>query len=521
MEGGEKADCILAVDIGTQSLRALIFDREGQIAAKEKISYDAYDSPNPGWTEKDPLEYWRSLVRAISALRREHGELWPLLRGIVITALRDTPVCLGPGGEVLRPAIVWLDQRMAGGRPGFSAAEKALFKAAGMDQPLLTLFRRAKSNWLMENEPETWAKTEKYLQVSGLINYLLTGRFRDSEASQIGYIPFDYRKKQWQQGNGFKAKLMTIELSRLPELVEPGAVIGKVTESAAAETGLPAGLEVFAGGSDKGCETLGVGCLDENSACISLGTTATIQTTTDRYYEAIRFLPPYPAVIPGRYNPEIQVYRGYWLISWFKKEFSQQEVTEAGQLKVSPEELLNRKLKDVRPGCNGLLLHPTWSPGILTPKAKGAVIGFGDVHTRAHFYRAIIEGIAFSLREGKEKIEKKSRSKISYVAVSGGGSQSDEICRITADIFNLPVRRIHTYEASGLGAAIIGMVGAGVYRSHEEAIGKMIHYRDTFEPDKENTELYTSLYREVFIRIYPRLKGLYDRIQSITGYPKM
>lgn len=512
---------ILAIDIGTQSLRAIIFNAEGMIEGKQRIEYDPYSSPQPGWAEKDPNDYWRCLGKAVGALKKECAGIWPLLSGIVVTALRDTPVCLDREGEVLRPAILWLDQRMAAGSPAFTFLETSAMKIVGMEESMKTLYRRAKSNWLMEKEPETWSETDKYLQISGYINYLLTGKFIDSEASQIGYIPFDYKQKAWQTKVNYKMKLMTIELSRLPDLVEPGAIIGEVTKKAAAETGLPSGLPVLAGGSDKGCETLGVGCLDETSACLSLGTTATIQTTTDRYYEAIRFLPPFPAVIPGCYNPEIQIYRGYWLISWFKKEFSKKEVTEAENLKITAEELLNRKLEDIPPGCHGLLLHPAWTPGILTPKAKGAVIGFGDVHTHAHLYRAIIEGIAFSLYEGMLKIEKKSGKNITSIALSGGGSQSDTICQITADIFNLPVHRIHTYEASGLGAAIIGMVGRKIYPTFTEAINNMVHYKDTFEPRPKNVELYQALYKDVFVKIYPRLKNLFDDIQKITNYPQL
>lgn len=514
-------DYILAVDFGTQSVRAIIFDKKGTIINKVKNEYEPYYSARPGWAEKDPMEYWNSMCEVIKGLKEENGDLWPLLRGVVITALRDTSVCLDKKGNVLRPAIVWLDQRMSSGVPPLSKMEDLAINLAGMKQTLTILHRKAKSNWLRENEPEIWAKTDKYIQISSYINYLLMGKFIDSNASQIGYIPFDYKAKKWHTGTNFKAKIMPVERHKLPVIMEPSSIMGHVMEKAAAETGLPAGLPVIAGGSDKGCETLGVGCLDETMASISLGTTATIQTTTKRYYEAIRFLPPYPAVVPGCYNPEIQIFRGYWLISWFKKEFSKKEVIDAEELNIAPEALLNTRLEEVPPGCHGLLLHPMWSPGILTPKAKGSVIGFGDVHTHAHVYRAIIEGIAFSLYGGMGKIEKKSGKKITSIAVSGGGSQSDAICQITADVFNLPVKRIHTYEASGLGAAIIGMVGTGVYPSFKEAISNMIHYQDTFNPRPENVKIYHALYKDVFIKIYPRLKSLFDDIQRITDYPQI
>ncbi len=512
---------ILAIDFGTQSVRAIIFNDGGRIMAKEKLEYEPYFSTHPGWAEKDPLDYWESMCQVIREVRRGNEEIWPALRGIVLSALRDTSVYLDKDGKVLRPAILWLDLRMASGMPALSKLEELAINLAGVRQTLSILYKKTKSNWMIENEPDIWAKTDKYLQVSGFINYLLTGKFVDSNAAQIGFIPFDYKRKTWYKKKNLKAKLMPVEAEKLPDIVEPGTIIGHVTEKAAAETGLPQGLPVVAGGSDKGCETLGVGCLDETSGSISLGTTATIQTTSRRYYEAIRFLPPYPAVIPGCYNPEVQIFRGYWLVSWFKKEFSKKEVMDALKLNVSPEDMLNTKLDTVPPGCHGLLLHPMWSPGILTPTAKGSLIGFGDVHTHAHVYRAIIEGVAFALYEGLERIQRKSGQKMKEVAVSGGGSQSDAICQITADIMNLPVKRVHTYETSGLGAAIIGMVGTGVYASFNEAMRNMVHYKDTFMPRAENVKIYGQLYRDVFIKIFPRLKHLYDDIQRITGYPQL
>lgn len=512
---------VLAIDFGTQSVRAIIVDDGGKIVAKEKLAYEPYFSAHPGWAEKDSLDYWRSMCRVVEGVRRGNEEIWPELRGVVLSTLRDSAVCVDRDGQALRPVILWLDQRMATGFPDFSMLENMVVNLAGMKQALALFYRKAKSNWIKENEPHIWAKTDKYLQVSGFMNYLLTGKMVDSNAAQIGFIPFDYKKKTWYRKNNLKAKLMPVETSKLPDIVEPGTIIGKVTEKAAAETGLPPGLPVIAGGSDKGCETLGVGCLDESMGSISLGTTATIQTTARRYYEAIKFLPPYPAVVPGCYNPEVQIFRGYWLVSWFKNEFSKKEVLDAEKMNVAPEVLLNTKLDSVPPGCHGLLLHPMWSPGILTPTAKGSLIGFGDVHTHAHVYRAIIEGVSFALYEGLEKIEKRSGQKMKEVAIAGGGSQSDAICQITADIMNLPVKRVHTYEASGLGAAIIGMVGTGVYPSFEEAIRNMVHYTDTFIPRAENVNIYRQLYRDVFTRIFPRLKDLYDNIQRITGYPQL
>jgi len=192
---------------------------------------------------------------------------------------------------------------------------------------------------------------------------------------------------------------------------------------------------------------------------------------------------------------------------------------EAERRGVLPEVVLDEHLDDVPPGSQGLMLQPYWSPGLTMPEAKGAMIGFGDVDTRAHMYRAIIEGIGYDLLQGVEQIEHKSGKKATRVMVSGGGSQSDAICQITADMFNRPVARSETYETSGLGAAINGFIGIGVYTTHEEAVQKMVHWDSTFLPRPEAARVYQELYERVYKHIYPALRPLYREIQRITGYP--
>src|SRR5690606_4962 len=164
----------------------------------------------------------------------------------------------------------------------------------------------------------------------------------------------------------------------------------------------------------------------------------------------------YAAAIPGFYNTEIIVQRGYWMVNWFKREFAQAEVLEAESRGVAPETLFDDLLRQSPPGALGLTLQPFWNPGVRVPgpEAKGAIIGFGDIHTRAHLYRAIIEGIGYALREGLERVQQRNGVKVTKLVVSGGGSQSDDIMAMTANLFNLPVERPHTFETSGLGAAI-------------------------------------------------------------------
>jgi sugar (pentulose or hexulose) kinase len=175
----------------------------------------------------------------------------------------------------------------------------------------------------------------------------------------------------------------------------------------------------------------------------------------------------------------------------------------------------------VPPGAQGLMLQPFWNPGIKVPgpEAKGAIIGFGDVHQRAHLYRAILEGLAYALREAKERIEQRGGKRITRVRVSGGGSQSDAAMQITANVFNLPCERPHLYETSGLGAAVLAAVALKLKPDFATAIADMTRIGQVFMPEPEHVHTYEQLYQRVYRRMYARLQPLYHAIADITGYP--
>jgi sugar (pentulose or hexulose) kinase len=267
--------------------------------------------------------------------------------------------------------------------------------------------------------------------------------------------------------------------------------------------------------ADKACEVLGAGCLEPEIACLSYGTTATINITHEKYIEPIPLIPPFPAAVPGQYSLEIQVNRGYWMVSWFKQEFGLREQQLAKAKGVAPEDLFDELTEAVPPGSEGLVLQPYWSPVMKNPEARGSIIGFSDVHTRAHIYRAIIEGIAYALREGAESTVRRTKVPITALRVAGGGSQSRAAMQITADIFGLPTSRPHIYEASGLGAAIVGAVGAGLHPDFSTAVRQMTRVSETFHPDPDRHQVYNRLYNEIYRDLYKRVKPLYEKIGDI------
>ena len=203
------------------------------------------------------------------------------------------------------------------------------------------------------------------------------------------------------------------------------------------------------------------------------------------------------------------------MLSWFKKEFAAKECEQAKREGVSAESLLNKHLCEVPAGCDGLILQPYWSPGIVNPNAKGAIIGFSDCHTRAHLYRAIIEGINYGLMDSMYAMQKRSGQKITEIFIGGGGSQSEEICQITSSMFGLPVKRIQTHEVSGLGSSIVAFVAKGIYKDYDEALANMVRVKDTFYPDFEEHELYMELYKDVYCQVYNKLEPLYKRLKRL------
>jgi sugar (pentulose or hexulose) kinase len=208
------------------------------------------------------------------------------------------------------------------------------------------------------------------------------------------------------------------------------------------------------------------------------------------------------------------------MISWFRDEFGHHEQVMAKERGIQPEELFDELVYQVPPGSHGLILQPYWSPGLKVPgpEAKGAVIGFGDNHTRAHLYRAILEGLTYALRDGAERTEKRSRTAITELRVAGGGSQSDAAMQITADIFGLPTSRPQLYEASGLGAAIDAAVGLNMHQNFTTAVQEMTHMGEVFSPDSVNHNLYNSLFENIYKQMYTRLQPLYEQLYRLTDH---
>ena len=515
-----REELILAIDAGTQSMRAALVDLSGALLHTVKTPIEPYFSTQPGWAEQQPGYYWDRLCQTTRQLLDAQPQARERLVAVTLTTQRLTMVNVDERGEPLRPAIVWMDQRKAALKQVLPAPLLLALKATPYYPLIEYATQYARQNWLRQNQPELWARTHKFLFLSGFLTLRLTGEYRDSAANVIGTFPFDVKKFDWAGPWDPKWRLFPVEKEKLSQLVMPSDILGKITRQAAEATGIPAHLPLLAAANDKACDIIGSGCLTPERACISFGTTATLNTQINRYVELRPLMAPYPSAIPKQYYTEISVVRGLWMVSWFKEEFGLQERMLAEETQAEPEELLERLLRDVPPGSMGLMCQPYWTPGPeLASYTKGALFGFGAVHTRAYVYRAIVEGLVYALKEGAQLTEKKNKIPITGIRATGGGSRSDTILQITADVFNLPVERPRTNETSVLGAAMDAAVGLGYYRDIPAAVAAMTKVKDGFEPIPQNVSIYKDLYENVYLKAYERLLPLYKDIQTATGYP--
>ena len=499
----------------------MLFDREGNLQGKAQQHYPPYTQPQPGYCVHDADLYWRSVQQACAALWQQ-GFLPAQVAAISVTAQRGSLVPLDGDGKPLMPAWLWMDQRLAERLPRMNMLWRLGFTLRGVTQAVQGFRRKAISNWLHSHDPVLHDKVHKWLFLSGYLNFKLTGTYADSRAAQVGYVPFDYATQRWANRLSWKWSALSMRREQMPRLVNSGEVLGELSESSATLLGLPVGLPVVASGADKACEVLGSGGITPDVACLSFGTSASVNVCHPQYREAIRHMPAYPSILSPQFCYEVMLNRGFWMVSWFKEQFGLAETLRADDADMPVEALFDELVDKVPPGAMGLMLQPYWGAGIREPgpEAKGAIIGFGDIHKREHLYRAILEGINFGLKEGLDKIQQRCKVKPTLLRISGGGSQSDAAMQIAADIFGLPAERPHTNETSGLGAAIASAAALGWYADMQQAAIAMTRVGKRFEPNMLNHRQYQRLYREVYVQMYPKLQPLYQKIREITGYPE-
>jgi len=518
---------MLVIDIGTQSLRVSIISPKGESLAFIQKKYEIpFFSSKDEYAEQNVDYYMDILCDVTKEMKEDKPELLASAIGMVISCFRDTAVILDKEKKPIRPSILWLDQRVTllPHMNNLKWYEKALFALIGMTDTVKYNAERTPSFWYKENEPENWKKMKYYVPITAYFNYYVTGNLAVSSADTIGHYPINFKDGTWLPSIHPKVDVFGIPLASLPPLVKSGEVIGKVSKEFSLKSGIEEGLPLYASGSDKACETFGNGCIENDMASISLGTACSIDVVSPKYCEPETFLPSYQAPYQGYYDLEIQIYRGMWMIKWFSDNFGAVDIDNAKKSNLSIEEYLNLKITSIPAGSDGLVLQPYWGPGLSRPNAKGSILGFSAVHTRYHLYRAIIEGIAFGLREGLDEIQKKTHKQLDHIVISGGGSASDVFCQIIADVFGIKTVRAATNQSSTLGGAMSGFLASGVYKTPEECVKNMCSEGKAFTPDSKNHLTYDKLYKQVYLQMFPSLKKVYNNCKHFylqeTGQEK-
>lgn len=501
----------LALDYGTQSVRALVFDLHGSLIAKAQIIVDPYIDDEAGAAIQEPDYCYRQLVDVVVDLFANSQVTPNQIKAVALTTQRACTVLFDDAGNAISPIYMWSDRRLASRPlPKMSWYFRLGFAISGLSRRIKYLRSAAKVNFIHQVEPQKLTHAAKVGMFSGYLLQRMTGHLIDSRASQVGYLPFDYKRQAWASTRSWRWQALAVRPNQMVSLISPAECAGDVAEHFAQDSGLPTHLPIFAAGGDKACEMFATGCGEAGVVTVSLGSAAVIALGTNQYREAYRYLPAFPSLKPQAFMTELQLERGFWLLSWLIKEFGQAEVIESQRLGISAEQLISRLIDDVPIGAKGLMLSPTWAQGVIYPgpEARGSIVGFTPEHNRLCLYRAAIEGILLTLKSALIRLSKISQAPINLIRVSGGGAQSDIIMQMCADVFDLPVERLHIYEASGLGAAMCCAVGAGYYGDVEAARREMTHIGQRFEPIATHVVQYQHIFK-IYKTLYPQIKPFY------------
>ena len=504
-------NAILVYDIGTQSIRATIFDSLGNKLASLNYVYDVpYLSPKKGDYEQDINYYVDKMCYLSKKIKEEHQNALDQISGVVIVDIRDSSVILDENKNPIRNAILWLDEkRIILNGKNFNLIQKIIFKLIGKWTTVVKNSERTPCQWLKENEKDNYSKMKYYAPIGAYFNYALTNNLVVSSADCIGHFPMNFKTGKYHNKLHPMNAVFGIPLNKLVPLVSPGSIIGKITKEFSLKSGIKEGIPLYASGSDKANETLGNGSIDPTTCSISLGTASTIDVCYQKYKEPYKFLPSYLAPYKGDYHLELQVYSGFWLVSWFIKEFvTEKEKEEAKKENITIEEFLDRKMDQIEPGNDGLVLQPYFYPALERPEAKGMIVNYSFEHNKYNLYRAIIEGIVYALKAGLEQIIKKTHVKPKVIFVSGGGAKSDIICQLIADVFNIKVKINNESEVASLGGAISGFLANKTYSTPSEAIKKMVKYNKEFIPNLDRHKKYEYVYKNIYLKMYKKTKKL-------------
>lgn len=494
------ADLVLALDSGSQSSRALLFDGSGEVLSKASHAHQPMSHPTEGAVEQNPGDIRDCLFSSVRDCLDGWGGDRSRIAAAALTTQRNTQVPARDDGQPLADAVSWLDRRSVGADAVPSRALRTVLRVMGDDAMIPRLLGKSVPR-LWADQGADWLPRLRWIApLEAWLNHELTGRMAMGPGGIAGVLPSDLKVRGWARG-GLLFKLLGFQSRWLPEIVEAGQRIGTVTEAAAAATGLPVGLPVIACGGDKQAEALGAGVRlsTPGVAAVSLGTASSImfpwaKALQSSHYHWLTFC----SCEPASWQLEYMVFRGFWTVGWFARQFGGDLNARAEAEGRPVEALLCDEAATVPPGCDGVVTWPRWSPTLQDPAEAGAMMGLRETHSRAHVFRSLLEGIAFDLRRGQGILQGATGARIEEVRVGGGGSRSDVVVQILADVLGLPVLRPPSEELAARGAALVAAAAAGVHPNLTAASSAMVPPAPRVEPDPAAVARYDDLYEQVW-----------------------
>jgi xylulokinase len=486
---------VLGIDVGTGGTRAVLLDQAGRVLGAATAEHAEMASPQLGWAEQDPRDWWRAARVAIEECLTAAGVTGAEVSAVGLSGQMHGLVLLDAAGEVVRPALLWCDQRTEEECREITerVGVKRLIELVA--NPALTGFTLPKIWWVRKHEPELWSRVRSIMLPKDYVRFKLTGTRATDVADASGTLLFDVVKRKWSaemlEASDLKAEI-------LPEVFESPQITGRVTKDGARASGLREGTPVVAGGGDQAAGAVGMGIVAPGNVSATIGTSGVVfAATSDPVVEPKGRIHTFCHAIPGRWHV-MGVTQGAGLsLRWFRDQFTAGASYDALMIEAAAAPA----------GSDGLL----WAPYLmgertphLDPNARGAVVGLTAQHTRAHVVRAILEGVAFSLRD-TFTIFRELGVPLKSIRLGGGGARSYLWQQIQADIYGMPVDLVAAEEGAAYGAALLAGVGTGMWASVDAACETAVRVAKRVEPIAENVELMNRRYEE-YQKLYPALR---------------
>ena len=495
---------LLGLDVSTTGAKALLVDLKGQVVSSATMPL-SLSTPRPLWSEQNPEDWWDGIVKSTRSALKKAGATGGDIAAVGLTGQMHGLVLLDENGAVLRPAMLWNDQRTANQCNTIRErlGKERLIQITGNDA--LTGFTAPKILWVQENEPEVYAQVRHILLPKDYIRYRLTDAFGMDRAGGAGTLLFDLKARTWSLE---VLAALEIPADWLPPTFEGPDVTGLITAVAAQATGLSAGTLVVGGGGDQAAQATGVGAVEPGIIALTLGTSGVVfATTAAPLVEPEGRLHAFCHTVPDKWHFMGVMLSAAGSLQWYHDQIAPD---------MSFDELVN-EAANVPPGSEGLFFMPYLS-GERTPHpdplARGAWIGLTLRHTRAHMTRAVLEGVAFGIKDSFTLIQEAGLGAVEQVRISGGGAKSPLWRQIMANVLGVELVTVNTTEGAAFGAALLAGVGAGLYASVGEACRAAIEMTGKTEPDAD-TAVYPAYYAR-YRALYPALAAEFAAISKLV-----